>query len=113
MKYFLIFFLVITVIHSTVGQLQFDNSCSDGLSIDFISNSEASKAFEKHGNKISYINLFLNEEGVKYKGRQLSKFSELKRVIVPPNKVNDKFKVIIGLERSSPIEYLKKLIFVH
>ncbi len=109
-KTFTLFFLLVI---STVmnGQVSFDNSCTANLKIVFCDNSQANDAFNEHGNiDLPYLNLLLNENGVKYKGQSLGEIEDLEDDFVKPKTISRTFDVVIGLERRAPMEYFKRLI---
>ena len=110
---------IITLISFTIcstglySQITYDNSCSEDVPLIFMDNGRAQDAFEEHGKPgLYYLNLLLNDNGLKYKGQRLGEIEELKNVFEKPKRIADPktFEVVIGLERSAPMEYFKRLI---
>jgi len=104
----IIVFLLITGQYLT-GQIVYDNSCSSGLNINFIGDSDAEDVYKEHKSNLNYINLILDERGLVYKGKRYYDIEEFQSVYEPPNKILSKFDVLIGLEQGCPIAYLKRL----
>ncbi|MBC30737.1 MAG: hypothetical protein CMH48_07805 [Muricauda sp.] len=101
-------FLLITSQYLT-GQIVYDNSCSSGLTLNFIGNQDAEDVFKERKGTLNYVNLILDERGLVYKGIRYHNIEDFESAYEPPNKILSKFDVLIGLEQSCPMAYLKRL----
>lgn len=107
----IVILLIFSIICPSVsGQIVYDNSCSSGLKINLIGSNDAEDVFKEHQGNLKYVNLLLDEGGLIYKGKRYSDVEEFENVYEPPNNIFNRFDVLIGLERSSPIDYFKRLL---
>ncbi|KQC31110.1 hypothetical protein [Flagellimonas eckloniae] len=98
---------------ATYCQITYDNSCTEKVPLSFTNDKRAQEAFEEHGKPgLNYLNLLLNENGLKYMGSDLDEVEDLENVFEKPKKKSgsNTFDVVIGLERGAPMDYFKRLI---
>jgi len=107
---FAIYVLVFTVF-AINAQISFDNTCSVDLQIVFCSNEQAKTAFQENAKEdLNYLNLILDDKGLKYRGQNYFDIEKVNDVFVEPKTISKTYNVVIGLERKAPIEYFKRFI---